>query len=96
MATDCVPCHFEWEEKHILPYLPPPHQAWVVQEHARLKARGYPAAEVMAHAEAEMEIFHAFAPPELVAHVQHDHDRFHPVLAQYARRGLRAPTTAIV
>lgn len=95
MATDCVPCHFEWEEKHVLPYLCRHEQAWLLEEHRTLRLRGYPAAEVIEHAEREMPIFRARLPPHLLAHVENDHERFHPTLIEYARRGLNAPTTAI-
>jgi len=95
MATDCVPCHFDYEEEKLLPFLPPYYQGWLLREHATLKAHGYPAAEVIAHAEREMPIFARYCPPALVAEVEADHRRFHPTLEHYAGLGLNAPTKAI-
>lgn len=96
MATDCLPCHFEYEEVHVLPHLPTIHQRWLLWEHAQLKANGYPAADVIAHSRRELAVFRRYAPAHLVAQVEDDHRRFHPVLERCAHLGIGVPTSAIV
>lgn len=95
MATDCVPCHFDFEEKELLPHLPMRYRVWLRQEHRQLKERGYPAKEVIEHAKREMPLFRRYCPPHLVVEVADDHRRFHPVLERCAAHGLPAPLTAI-
>ncbi len=95
MSTDCVPCHFAWEEKHALPYLPPSYQTWLLREHAELKRRKYPARLVIEHAEREMEIFRRFVPPHILNQIHDDHERFTPVLQAFALNDLPTPTTRI-
>lgn len=96
MATnDCLPCHFEFEEETLLPYLPKRYQAWLRRRHREIREDGYPAAEVISHAEEEMALFRRYCPPELVRVIEEDHAAYHPVLERYAAAGLDSPTTKI-
>jgi hypothetical protein len=96
VATDCLPCHFEYEEQHVLPYLPPIYRRWLLWEHKQLKEAGYPAADVIAHSQREVPVFRRFCPAHLVDAVVEDHRRFHPVLERCAHLGIGVPTSAIV
>lgn len=84
--ADCVPCHFEYEEEEIVPHLPPSVASWLLWDHARLKALGYPADQVLEHAEKEMAYFRRWAPAHMVAQVEADHTKLHPYLLEQARR----------
>jgi hypothetical protein len=96
VATDCIPCHFEYEERVVLPHLPPVYQRWLLREHERIRLGGYLATDVIAHAEQEVIVFRVCrVPPHIVAAVEDDHRRFHPVLQRCAHYGMRAPTSAI-
>lgn len=91
--ADCIPCHFEFEEEHVVPHLPPPVRAWLLADHARLKAAGYPAAQVLEHAEREMVYFRRYnVPRHLIAQVEADHEKFHPSLTAQIRH--RPPSLA--
>lgn len=78
--ADCVPCHFDYEEEVALPYLPRFWQRWLMAEHVRIRNAGYPAAEVLAHAEREMPVLERFCPPHVVQQVLDDHERLEPEL----------------
>ncbi len=73
--ADCLPCHFDYEEKVALPCLPMFWRRWLIAEHVRIRNAGYPAAEVLAHAEREMPIFHRYCPPHVVQQIIDDHER---------------------
>jgi hypothetical protein len=96
VATDCIPCHFEYEEKVVLPHLSLFWQQWLLREHERIRLGGYLAADVIAHAEEEVIVFQGCrVPAPILAAVEDDHRRFHPVLQRCAHYGMRAPTSAI-
>lgn len=75
-ACCCVECHFAFEEKHCLPYLPPHLQRQLLIEHGQLCAMGQPEHLVEDHARREMEWFRAYVPPEVVAQVEKDHQKY--------------------
>ncbi len=70
---DCLPCHFEYEERELRPYLPADVFAWLRAEHIRLRADGYPRAAVAAHAAEEMRRVGDYAPPHVLAGMARDH-----------------------
>ena len=75
-ATDrtcCVQCHFSMEEEQAMPYLPYHLQRQLLHEHRWLIAHGLPKAQVVAHAQREMEWFRRYCPPALVAQIDNDH-----------------------
>jgi len=88
--NDCVPCHFDWEEEHALPHLPFWGKIWLLGEHRRIRAAGYPAADVIAHAEEEMALFREHCPRWIVERIELEHHKFHPVLEVRARTGQSA------
>jgi hypothetical protein len=69
----CVECHFAFEEIHAFPHLPTHLAEQIRQEHNALHAAGYPKAEVLAHAEREMEIFRKYCPPDVLQQLDDDH-----------------------
>lgn len=91
MATDCIPCHFLWEERNAIPLLPEAEQRRILADHAELKRTGYPARAVIEHSEREMEIFRLYLPPAMLCEVHNDHQRFMPVLDAFAANGLPVP-----
>lgn len=74
-CVDCLDCHFEHEETEIFPYLSPFEQRWLLQEHATLRARGFPPADVLRHARIEDRIFARRLPPAMSAANMADHAR---------------------
>ena len=57
MSGCCFDCHFKWEEREVLPLLPPEDRARLLREHAELERAGYPPAAVLLHAANEMVCF---------------------------------------
>lgn len=72
----CLGCHFDYEEKHAFPCLPEWARRLLYIEHENLRARGFPWAEVEAHAEREMGLFRLYCPPDVVAFIDADHVHF--------------------
>ncbi len=89
--TDCVNCHMAAEERHAFPYLPRQIRAWLKSEHVRLRQLGFPAQAVIDHSEEEMRIFRRYCPPEIIAQIEDDHERFDDVLQALASKSLRVP-----
>lgn len=74
MTTQCISCHFEWEEEVVLPLLPW-WDRWMLRlEHRSLARRNYPAHAVLDHAEREMVLFRKYA-PQHVAEADAQHER---------------------
>lgn len=72
----CLGCHFDYEEKHMLPRCPPGVAQMLRREHDQLRAAGFPKAAVEAHAQREMVFFRQFCTAEQVGHVEKDHAAF--------------------
>lgn len=77
-AACCAPCHFAWEEEHVLPYLPLEHQEWILREHAfmreyRRSNGDWPRAYIVLHAETEDPIFKRYLPPAMFQRMEHEH-----------------------
>ena len=89
--ADCVNCHLRSEERHAFPYLPRHFQAWLRAEHDRLRRQGFPAQAVIDHSVEEMAIFRRYCPPEVIAQIEDDHDRFDDVLQALAGKDLCVP-----
>ena len=70
----CAKCHFRWEEREIIPLLPPDVQSWILEEHEAIRRLGFPRDLVLEHAEREMAAFRAYCPAYLVAKVEADHE----------------------
>jgi hypothetical protein len=70
----CHDCHFTFEEKEVLRYLPKEAQKKLRAEHASLRRAGYPRDAVIEHARREMILFQKFCPQSLVDQVQADHE----------------------
>jgi hypothetical protein len=68
-----VNCHFGWEEREIIPLLPPDVQAEILAEHETIRRLGFPKKLVDEHAERELQAFRAYCPAKLVARVEADH-----------------------
>lgn len=72
----CLECHFSYEEELVLPYLPPPLRARLLDEHVRLTAMGFPEDAVTAHARWEEVVFRAYEVPESVINqIEADHEK---------------------
>lgn len=54
--------HAENEEAIAAMYFPKWARRWLIGQHKRLRARGFPKREVRAHARAEIRLFEKFAP----------------------------------
>lgn len=91
IRNDCLICHCNWEEKHALPYLPERWQKWMKEQHASLKARGWPARAVLLHSQEEMKVFRRYCPPKIISQIEDDHERFEPVLDAFALNNLKCP-----
>lgn len=77
---DCASCHFEWEERVVLPYLSPFWQRWLLAEHKRIREAGYPPREVLRHARQEIPIFYRYCPRHIVQQAIADHNKLEPEL----------------
>jgi hypothetical protein len=75
-AACCLECHFSYEEKYALPYLPAAAQHRLRREHKQLLAEGLPPHKIHEHAEREMEWFRTYCPPEIVAQIDFDHQEY--------------------
>ena len=71
----CLSCHFSYEEELVLPFLPVPLRARLVEEHRRIAAMGYPEDAMKAHARWEEQVFVAYEVPEAVRkQISDDHE----------------------
>ncbi len=74
MPACCLKCHFRWEEREVLPYLPPDVQDRLLREHAAIERCGFPKSLVDDHGDRELVPMRRYCPPELVAAVEADHE----------------------
>lgn len=72
----CLQCHFSFEEKHLLPYLPLDLQDLIRAQHQWLILHGFPPEWMDHHSRQEEEWYRQYCPPELVAQVEEDHDAY--------------------
>ncbi len=93
---DCLPCHFEYEEKYARIYLPLPYRQWLFSEHARIRAGGYDPMEVLLHAEQEMPIFRRYFPDHVIRQIEIDHKFHGPRLMAQAQAQRPRPAVLVV
>lgn len=69
----CLECHFSYEERLALPFLPRHWQVRLVAEHMALERDGFPEADVKAHAAWEEEVFRLYVPASVRQIIERDH-----------------------
>lgn len=68
----CVECHFEWEEEHAFPFLPPGARRLIEAEHRRL-LRTKDCEETIRHSQREVAIFRRYVPAPILSRILDDH-----------------------
>ncbi len=73
----CLECHMAYEVRYVGQYLSRDELTWLVQDHARIAAAGFPADMLRKHSEREEQIFRdAKVPPEVLRQVLDDHTQW--------------------
>ena len=72
----CVECHFAWEERHALKYLPARIAREIRDQHKELKDAGYPRDKVIRHSKWEDRWFRAYCPDPVVTQIENDHTAY--------------------
>lgn len=76
----CPQCHFRWEERHVVPFLPLDVRLRLDREHAELAVAGYPYDPVEGHATWEETVFRPYLPPAIYGELVRQHRALAPRL----------------
>lgn len=69
----CLECHFAYEERVVLPHLPPVEAKRLVDEHRWLVTNGFPPDKVAIHAAWEDATFPMYCPVDVCDLIHRDH-----------------------